>query len=400
MIGLIPAEYWEYSLFDAFRSLIPALLPLKRPGTMHLEGIGNCIPARSARAAIVLALKSLNLPSTASIGVPLYSCPVVFKAIKTAGYTPVFIDIDPSNYCISVEDLAKKSSSIDAVIAIHLFGHLCDIPRIREVIQSKPVIEDCAQSIGSKLGGRTTGSMGDIAAFSFRSGKYLSVGEGGAIFSSDPGIHSGLVQRSSALPAPGFADELKHIAVTFIRTSLRRKPLWGLVGSRIWSNYNKTVKHSEQSPLVLEQTYNTDRRLTQYKLKFLEAAIAAQRGNADYYTQNLHVDATMISMEKKGTFLNRYLYPILFPSSKARDYVADFLFNQRIGSIKPYQNIAEIATEHYGYSGECPIAESISKRILAIPVYSSLSKKTLMRIAECINCAWGQVAKGGIPSHD
>ena len=75
--------------------------------------------------------------------------------------------------------------------------------------------------------------------------------------------------------------------------------------------------------------------------------------------------------------------------------MAQFLFQHRIGTIKPYQDIVETATAHYGYSGGCPIAENLSKRILAIPVHHGLSKRDLRRIANMVNEGWADIKKQG-----
>lgn len=393
MIELIPSEYWEYSIYDGFRGLAIAMAPFPKFPSITLKGIGECIPARSARAAIVTALKALDLPSKSSVAVPLYCCPVVFKAIATAGFSPRFIDMDPDNYCLSTDDLSKKLSSVEAIIAVHMFGHTSDMSRILDTAKGKPVIEDCAQSIGSTLQGKMTGSFGDIAAFSFRSGKYLSVGEGGALFSGKSSLFSRLAERTAALPAPRRFNEARHIAETFLRTALRRKPLWGVVGTHIWNRYNKTVGYSNQSPLILERTYRTDLQLIRRRLQYLENSISMQRANAEHYSRALALDPGMLPFEKPGTFLNRYLYPILFSSPSERDFVADYLLKRRIGSIKPYQTIAELAATHYGYSGDCPIAENRSKRLLAIPVHHGLKKSEVKHIASCVNSAWNEVRK-------
>ena len=206
MFTLLPNELWDYGPVEAIRGLRTAVLsrhPSQRP-TVHLPGLGPCLPVRSARAAIVLALKALALPAGASVAVPLYCCPVVFKAIKAAGCRPRFVDVDPETYCLSPADLAAKSSEVDAVIAVHMFGNLCDMPRLREAAAGKPLIEDCAQALGSRLDGRAAGSFGEIAAFSFRSGKYLSVGEGGAVYSNQADLSDGTlgVDLRAARPKP------------------------------------------------------------------------------------------------------------------------------------------------------------------------------------------------------
>src|SRR5579859_4285598 len=163
MLSLIPNEHWDYSLSDAARGFagVVSRQAAKWNSSILIPELGPCIPVRSARAAIVVALKALSLPSGASIGVPLYCCPVVFSAIKSAGHRAVFIDVDPATYCISAKDLEGKSADLDAVIAVHMFGNMCDIPAIRLAAPGKPIIEDCAQALGSCIEGKIAGSFGD-----------------------------------------------------------------------------------------------------------------------------------------------------------------------------------------------------------------------------------------------
>src|SRR5262245_3018034 len=97
---------------------------------LHIPEVGDCFPIRSARAGIMVSLKALALPAGASVAVPLYCCPVVFKAVEAAGYRPRFIDVDAETYCMSAADLAVKSAEVDAVIAVHMFGNVCDMPRL------------------------------------------------------------------------------------------------------------------------------------------------------------------------------------------------------------------------------------------------------------------------------
>ena len=165
MLGLIPAELWDYKLADLGRGVAATLSRKRQDIEFSLPGLGNCIPARSARAAIVTAIKALDLPANARIAVPLYCCAVVFKAIIAAGCRPRFIDVDPATFCMSAEDLHAKAAEVDAVVAVHMFGNVCDIPGLQEAAPGKPIIEDCALSLGSKLNGHATGSLGDIGVF-------------------------------------------------------------------------------------------------------------------------------------------------------------------------------------------------------------------------------------------
>ena len=200
--NLLPTELHHYSLGDCLRGAVASRKPVRRSAPIDLPGLGEAVPVRSARAAVVIALRALGLPPGSRIGVPLHCCPVVFKAIRAAGCTPRFLDIEPETFCLSAEDLRAKASGIDALIAVHMFGNLCDMPQVLEIMRGKPVIEDCAQSIGSRLDGRMCGSFGDLSFFSFRSGKYLSVGEGGALYSPRPDLRARLAELVNALPVP------------------------------------------------------------------------------------------------------------------------------------------------------------------------------------------------------
>jgi dTDP-4-amino-4,6-dideoxygalactose transaminase len=273
-----------------------------------------------------------------------------------------------------------------------MFGNLCDMSRLQVAAQGKPIIEDCAQSIGSKIGDRMAGTFGTIAFFSFRSGKYLSVGEGGALFSSHLDVQSRLTNLIADMPTPSFAEELEHVAVTYIRSMLRGKPLYGMVGYPLWRIYNTSVDFSAKTPIILSQIYKTDLVLTRNRLGLLESAIKRQRANADIYSRLLRVDPEMLCSEETGTFYNRYLYPIVFPSTKSRNYIAAYLHGRGIDSSKPYKDIAEIAATHYGYSGDCPDSEEIANRILVIPSYQSLGKEDVQRIAHCLNEGWTNIS--------
>ena len=394
MLDLLPAELWDYGLVDLGRGVATALSGKTPTASLAISGLGSCIPARSARAALVTAIKALELPANARIGVPLYCCAVVFKAIKTAGCRPRFIDVEPDTFCMSPADLRAKSSAVDAVIAVHMFGNVCDIPGLREAIPGKPIIEDCALSLGSKLNGHATGSLGDIAAFSFRSGKYLSVGEGGALFSSHADIHFGASQLISTLPPPSRSDECSHVIKTYLRSTLRSKPFYGLVGYALWERYNQRVQYSAKSPIVSSQIYRSDLALAANRLLHIDSIIEAQRANANYYSRTLNLASTMLCHEGSGAFYNRYQYPITFPSEEHRDLMAVYLHEGGIETSKPVNDVVDVTTAHYNYTGDCPLAERLSKTVLVIPSYHTLKKAEIQRISSCVNQGWKEVSTG------
>lgn len=397
MLSLIPTEHWDYRPKDLIRGLVTGLSPRNSGAQLYIPmpGLGPCVPVRSARAAIVVALKALGLRPGASVAVPLYCCPVLFRAVETAGYRARFIDVDPGTYCLSAADLAAKSSEVDAVIAVHMFGNICDVPELRKAAPGKPIIEDCAQALGSSMDGRIAGSFGEIAAFSFRSGKYLSVGEGGAVYCDDANLEARFAALIGELPVPSRVDEAVHVVKTCLRSLLRTRPLWGLIGSPLWSAYSENVSYESQALIELGQIYETDRDLAIRRLSVLASMIERQRWNADYYSRNLRVEAGMLCAETPGAFFNRLQYPLLVPTSAQCDRLAEQLRNEQISTARPYKDIPELAATHYGYTGDCPQAERIAKTVLVIPCNYALKTADVERIANSVNRAWAEIANRG-----
>jgi len=385
MSGLIPTELHRYSIRDVVRGLVAAPKLVDARATISLPELGEGISIRSARAAVIVALKALGLPPGSRIGVPLYCCPVVFKAVKAAGCVPRFLDIDPETFCLSPEDLRAKRSGIDAVIAVHMFGNLCDMPKILDIMDGKPVIEDCAQSIGSKLDGRACGSFGDISFFSFRSGKYLSVGEGGALYSGKADLRARISELTDALPAPSRAEELKHVVTTYIRSKLRSRPWWGLIGTRIWAVYNKKTEFADKSPIVVGRMFASDLATVRKRMPCLDSMISSQRAHADYYEHNLRSGLGLLCLEGPRAYYNRFMYPIVFPSTAERDKMAAYLRGRGVGTSRPYEEAIEGAAKHYGYEGDCLRAERALRRALIIPSFCTLKPKDIEVITRCVN---------------
>ena len=392
MLNLLPTERWEYSLADAALGLSTSLLVRRPSRDIYLPGLGAALPIRSARAGIAVALKALGLRSGAIVGIPLYCCTVVFKAIRAAGYRACFLDVDPATYCISPRDLAAKSSRVDAVIAVHMFGNVCDMSKLREAAAGKPFVEDCAQALGSKLAGREAGSFGEIAVFSFRAGKYLSAGEGGAVYANDPALRARIANLIGALPAPRGVDEPVHVARTYVRSLLRRAPMWGLIGARLWEAYGERVSSDSQAPLVPAQIFETDCKTAGRRLPKLAAWIEKQRSNAGYYERNLTVEPGMLSREAPGGFYNRLQYPLLLPTSEQCAQMAAYLRENKISTARPYKDISAFAKDQYGYTGDCPEAESVARRVLVIPCNYGLKSADVERVAAGVNRAWLRVS--------
>ncbi len=137
------------------------------------------IPVQSGTDALVLALKSMKLPSSAKIAIPAYACGAILDAVTFLRMKAVPLDISLDNLGISVN--LVNENKFDAVIAAHLFGIASPFYKIKE----PNLIEDCAQCLGISIAGRKLGSMGRLSLSSFYGTKILSTGHGGVLCGDD-----------------------------------------------------------------------------------------------------------------------------------------------------------------------------------------------------------------------
>jgi dTDP-3-amino-3,4,6-trideoxy-alpha-D-glucose transaminase len=167
-------------------------------GTSHAIGVGN------GTDAITIALRALDVGPGDEVVVPSFTFYASAEAIPPTGARPVFCDIDPDTFCVTPETVAAAlTPKTKAVIAVHLFGNVAPIAEIEAL--GVPVIEDAAQSLGSKAAAGRPGSLGKLATFSFYPSKNLGAfGDGGAVTTSDPA----LAQRVRSLRFHGSRDKV------------------------------------------------------------------------------------------------------------------------------------------------------------------------------------------------
>jgi perosamine synthetase len=116
------------------------------------------------------------------------------------GAKPVFVDIRPDTWCIDPESAeAAITSRTKAIIAVHLYGNVCDMDRLLSIGEKHgiPVIEDAAEAIGSIYHDKRAGSMGKFGVFSFHGTKTLTTGEGGMFVTNDSALYETVLTLSN-----------------------------------------------------------------------------------------------------------------------------------------------------------------------------------------------------------
>ena len=143
-------------------------------------GVAAAAAVSSGTAALELALRALGVGSGAEVIVPTYVCDALHHAVTRCGATPVLADADPATLTLSAIDAKRRlSRRTRAIVVPHAFGLAVD-PSPFEAL-GVPVVEDCAQALGARVGARAAGALGRLAVCSFYATKLLTTGEGGMV---------------------------------------------------------------------------------------------------------------------------------------------------------------------------------------------------------------------------
>ncbi len=146
------------------------------------------ISVSNGTVALHLALLALDIAPGDEVLVPNFTYVACANAIVYVNARPVFfdsldLDLQPSSH--SLEKLISDKTK--AIILPHLYGAAVDIQKFMDISRryNIPIIEDCAEGIGTRVADKHVGNFGDIATFSFFGNKTLTTGEGGMVFAKD-----------------------------------------------------------------------------------------------------------------------------------------------------------------------------------------------------------------------
>jgi dTDP-4-amino-4,6-dideoxygalactose transaminase len=292
--------------------------------------------------ALELALRAVGVGPGDEVITTALSFFATAEAIAVIGAVPVFVDIDEATYNL---DPALITSQITprttAILPVHLYGQPCDMEAIGCVAREHglKIVEDCAQAIGAKDGGRAIGSFGDAAAFSFYPSKNLGAyGDGGLVLTSDLKI----AERVRQLRSHG--DPKRR----FVHETLGR---------------NSRLDELQAAMLRV-------------KARHLEAWTEARRRGALRYAELLRrhrLEHLHPPVERPGS---RHVYHVYALRVPQRDQVKQRLVEQGVGAQIHYPMtlpsqpaLAAFAAR----SARCPKAEQAVTKLLSLPLYPELT---------------------------
>jgi perosamine synthetase len=134
--------------------------------------------------SLAIAIMALGIGKDDEVIVPDYTMIASANAVVLAGATPVLVDIDPKNLCLDLNFTEKAiTPKTKAIMLVTINGRYPEMEKFIELTKENHLflIEDAAQSLGSRYKGKHLGTFGDIGSFSFSTPKIITTGQGGAL---------------------------------------------------------------------------------------------------------------------------------------------------------------------------------------------------------------------------
>ena len=276
------------------------------------------------------------------------------QAIADVGLTPVFCDINETDYTIDVdkiEDLITEKT--EAIVPVHVYGNICDYKKIEEIAQKHNlrVIYDAAHAFGETIDGKNVANLGDVSMFSFHATKVFNTVEGG-----------GLTFADNAL--------CKEFA------AIRQFGMYGKEDAEMFgTNAKMTEFHAAMGLCNLRHV--------------LEEIDKRKKAYERYIERLTGVEGIYICAQKENIAYNYAYFPVVFEErlfGASRAEVFERLTENGIGARKyfyPLTNTFECFHRKYDVT-KTPVALHVSKRVLTLPLYADLALEDVDRICDII----------------
>ncbi len=313
----------------------------------------ECVGVASGTAALALVLIAAGIGPGDEVLVPGHTFIASALAVLHAGATPVFCDVQRDTGLIDPDSAAALvGPRTAAVIAVHLYGQVCDMDSINALAARHGlfVLEDAAQAHGATCDGRRAGSLGNAAAFSFYPSKNLgALGDGGAVCTGD----AQLAARVRELRHLGQRGKGEHVVV----------------------GYNERLDGLQAAFLRV-------------KLSHLDGWSAARRRHSQHLREELPVQLAVLG-ERAATPCVYHLFPV---RHQARDQLVELL---RAEGIQVGLHYTPAAHRHAAFANlpacsrpvELPEAEAWAGEELSLPMFAELSDAEVQRMAVACRAA-------------
>jgi len=342
-------EYYEYLKGVWERSWVTNHGPLVNELEEKLKdflGVKHLFFVSNGTIALQIAIKALHLKG--EIITTPFSYVATTSSIVWEGCKPVFVDIDPETLNIDVESIESAiTKETVAILPTHVFGNPCNHRKIKEIADKNnlKIIYDAAHAFGVRYNDKPVAAYGNISVFSFHATKIFHTIEGGAIVTNN--------------------DELADV-ISYTRNFGHKgtEDFWGL-----GINGKNCEFHAAMGLCLLPNINKSIEKRRNITLKYNELLL----------NNNQKLRGVIIN---KDVEYNYAYYPIIFESEEL------------LLKVKLALNSKDINPRRYFYPSlnklnyidykQMAVSESISRRILCLPLYDSLKNEEQLQVIDVI----------------
>lgn len=316
----------------------------------------------SCSTALDMSAMLLNLQEGDEVIMPSFTFVSTANAIVLQKAKPIFVDVD--DYLnIDLNKIEEKiTSRTRAIYPVHYAGCSCDMDKLMHIAKKHnlKVIEDAAQAVDAKYKNKYLGSIGDMGTYSFHETKNFVCGEGGALIINNDQY----IDRAEIIREKG---------------TNRSKFFKGFVDKYTWCDIGSSYLPSDILAAVLQaQLENKDIITKKRKQVF------------DRYVNGLKKleEREILSIIKIPEYNtpNYHIFYFLLNDVNTRDSLLSYLKNNGIGAVFHYIPLhTSIMGEKLGYKlGDLPVSESVSERLIRLPIFASLTDTEVDYIIDSI----------------
>ncbi len=309
-----------------------------------------CVGVGNGLDALMLVLRALEIGPGDEVIVPSNTYIATALAVTYVGATPVLVEPDIRTYNIDPAKIEEKiTAKTKAIMPVHLYGQACDMDPIMAIAKKHNlfVIEDCAQAHGATYKGKTIGSFGDAAGFSFYPGKNLGAfGDAGAVVTNN-----------------------KELAAKV----------------RALGNYGSDYKYHHIYKGVNSRLDELQAAFLAAKLPTMDKVNENRRQIADKYMAGIRNELIELPYVMDEAVPVWHIFAV---RCSERDRLAAYLQEKGIGINKHYPiaiHLQECYKDLGLQEGDLPIAEEISATQLSLPMYYGMTDEEIQYVIDALN---------------
>jgi perosamine synthetase len=308
----------------------------------------HVVTVSNGTTAIHLAYLALGIGPGDEVIVPGFAFMAAANVAVHVGATPVFAEVDPTTWCLDVANVEKLISPRTRVIVpIHTYGNVCDMDALCAVASATgtPILEDAAEAFASTWNGKKAGAIGLMGTLSFHATKTITTGEGGAVVTADAEL-----------------DERMRL---FRSHGMGKRRYWHEVHGHNFRLTNMQAAIGCAQLESIDQIVSERNRVRSHYV----SRLSAQSGIRLQEFSN-HVSPVVWAM---AVWLEEEAFP------QGRDAVICQLETKSIETRPGFHAASEMSIYS---SGPLPTCESVSRSVLVLPTFPTLTGDDIDRICD------------------